>query len=798
MDQLWSSKSAKVFMPGEDTLIIKGTKDLKGLGVTAGVNGRKIRFNLRLFLSLGSRLSFFSSHSPSPLFITSIPTHSHSTSDMSSLKDLPLECLTMVFSEIHKDRDSMSLARLLRVCKIFQDAILPVLYENPFGFFREVFEHRKTLPKVTFNKSFERERKLIALLLKCVSDKLLTNELRTHYQLDAVGRSKINYLRYLRHVHLGAEGQARSPVLSNVTWALCHERAEHLKSVTINPSDIRRYQNIVGRFTSLTQVHFQHVTPHHDAELTQFLQEHIARVGTLQDVLYPGSQRPQHQTLWGSLPLIDAPETVGSSNWDRFFATIHQVDVRRIKSIQCPFDWKNTSRLESMQQVVPYLRRCWSLESYEAPFFGTGADAWHQVSTNQDLQDLQDLQNMPQVMLKHFKTGSDRAGLVDWVGKVMNTFRESLESVSIRLAIPQHGSTANAGLMPYRSNFGENWPTLNSLRRLELCNSQKGVAISAQVFFSCSQLEELVLMDAIDVVSNVDVLELPFCLGELKELRLGGRVAATFNPDSLHNSPKLEILHLGYSSREGRRYQPNHATGNNYWMWPLPKLRVLELCGQRAMDFHFSGLALMPELRTLFLETDMPHHAVGMERRRFNTSEFAIIYDDYCYLPPPTKLESLHLGGRWDSDVESLEDVFRRMMPNLQCVSQLTSGIDGRAWIQATAVLEHLHYVRTGYQDQCLMETTRKMGYHAWCPQWYSSFKDDPPELWSQRLASWQVKAGELYALQTFNQVQYDVKNASGDFCRLRVPQAIPQIVLEAVRGQFRRSRGLLNGSSCT
>lgn len=74
-------------------------------------------------------------------FLDSISTHSHSKDRMSSPGSLPPECLEAIFSALLEEHDTRALARLLCVSKDIQSIALPLLYDDPFRFFRELLPH---------------------------------------------------------------------------------------------------------------------------------------------------------------------------------------------------------------------------------------------------------------------------------------------------------------------------------------------------------------------------------------------------------------------------------------------------------------------------------------------------------------------------------------------------------------------------------------------------------------------------------------------------------------------------------
>ncbi|KAG0230319.1 hypothetical protein B0O80DRAFT_495394 [Mortierella sp. GBAus27b] len=731
---------------------------------------------------------------------------------MSLPRNLPPECLSVIFSTLLQEHDTRSLARLLRVSKVTQAIALPLLYEDPFRFLREPHPHETHLPLSPLKSPLDCDTKLAKLLLTCVTDdQVLTGRIRFQYRLDTTTPPTINYLSYLKRVHLGVErftlssyhGPLLQSAVNGLVWAFCSERAEHLRSVTVNSNDIQRYLPIVDRFTSLTQIHIQHTMPQHGLEnVALFLQEHMATIGTLQDIFIPGCLWPQQESFWQSLPLIDRPVNVDKANWDRFYSTVHQLEVFYIKSIQFPFNWTDRSRLESTQQVGPYLSRCRSLESYEAPFLGTEADSFRFAVKEKDgvdsfsedpnrtpdghsHQDHQVDSNGSRLMLRHFKTGSDREDIIPWLDEVMYAFSESLETVSLELAYPQPLQVNNFGqLFGHQptiepTTFGGYW-SLPSLRKLEVRNRRSGITINTKFLANTPLLEELTLMDRDNTVHNMDE---PFHLPQLKKLRLGGRVALRLHPMSLQSSPLLETLHLDcisyentFSSRMWRRHGQDSLLDGHITDWSLPRLTTLELFGSFAMTFPLHALQFMPQVRTLFLDNELSYEISYFDmdpRRRFDLAGFTAPGSESDLTTKPTKssviqlplLENLHLGGHWETDSYALQEVFSQVMPNLKCVSQLTKGIHGEEWMRATVSLDRVRYVRSSVPLETLDGVDiQEFGLRSESSHWRPLCSSDSTELRSLKLASWWPKEEYLQLLQERNVVQYEFQYRATDF----------------------------------
>ncbi|KAG0230322.1 hypothetical protein B0O80DRAFT_441320 [Mortierella sp. GBAus27b] len=728
---------------------------------------------------------------------------------MTSSRNLSPKHLSAIFSELLEDHDTRSLARLLRVSRDIQAITLPLLYEDPFRFFRDSLPADMDCRATEGGLSPGSDIKLVKLLLRCVSnDQVLPDWLRMAYAIHNAEPPLVNYLSYLRRMDIGLRPVGippdyeiiSGPTSNDVTWALGFESAERLTSIMISPSDIQRYQSIIHRFTSLTQVCFH--TPQissssaargdsqEDLEtdlrdgletLIQFIQTHKT-IGAIQDIYYPGCVQEDRKAFWESLPLMDKPKAIDDTNLDRFLATADQVDIGCIKSIRVPLI---PNDIKSMQQSAPYLSRCRSLERYEAPFLGTQSDSfrfaveekYYREDPNKAPNGYTPLddQNMPQMTLKHFKSRSSLANnFIPWVDEVVWAFSESLESVWAE----QNVSSTHLSSDPYPTVFGGHW-SLPCLRKLELRNEQADVVISTNLLSNSPLLEELTLMDYSSTVFDVDAIEEPFHLARLRILRLGGRMALTLHPASLTTSPLLETLHLDcfsykndlqclqfqfQSPRDKERMMSKLEDIDIWsWNWDLPRLRSLSFFGVIASAFPFRALQLMPRLQTLYLDIgEWDENYENYQRRRFDLAELTIATADTTSVIRLPALENLHLSGRWDLDVSGLQDVFSQVMPALRCVSLLTKTFDMTKSIQATTTLEDMSYLRSGVSTSDPAEVIQGLGLVKESTKNSPFSVDDYAEIKSLRLASWWPKKAYLRQLQDRHTVHYEfVSNSS-------------------------------------
>ncbi|KAG0295211.1 hypothetical protein BGZ96_012313 [Linnemannia gamsii] len=229
---------------------------------------------------------------------------------MSTAFPLSLECLQLIIRHLADERDSCSLATLLRVNKYTRSATLPIMYEDPFTL--PILSHTSSTTK-TLAPIF---KLMNTLLLSLPDNKLVTDLMRAAYLSDtaeehqnqrssteptsapyysfntiidfdqfsppnlgifcneyfAVCGEFIDYLQWsgqasrylaeevaarLKHVRVyDIITRASSRELRrDFTWALC-ANAEHIQSIVLPISDIDRYLVIVARFKVLSSVVF--------------------------------------------------------------------------------------------------------------------------------------------------------------------------------------------------------------------------------------------------------------------------------------------------------------------------------------------------------------------------------------------------------------------------------------------------------------------------------------------------------------------------------------------------------------
>ncbi|KAG0328356.1 hypothetical protein BGZ99_005539 [Dissophora globulifera] len=241
--------------------------------------------------------------------------------------DLPPECLELIFAYLALENDTSTLASLLCVSKAFCAVALPFLYANPLQLLEFSRRRRPRSDQGDDDDPGTAFVKLAGLLLRSSEQDTVTNLLKAAYyddvdeghsvdaELDkeerkaAVAASRINYLHYLRHLHLLDSDSKNPPVFHNthhfenktltrylehsglaasyhsrelslefnpyrplhattlqylsvdlrvqLTWALCFPVLEQIQSLVIPLSDIRRYQEVIPRLRSLMDLSFK-------------------------------------------------------------------------------------------------------------------------------------------------------------------------------------------------------------------------------------------------------------------------------------------------------------------------------------------------------------------------------------------------------------------------------------------------------------------------------------------------------------------------------------------------------------
>ncbi|KAF9351850.1 hypothetical protein BGX26_010216 [Mortierella sp. AD094] len=140
---------------------------------------------------------------------------------------LPFECLGLVFAILLEDNDSQTLSTLLRVSKGIQAIALPLLYNDPFKFFKPPSPYQSPQEPQKARLNGANAVVLIKLLLRCVSSELTQNirivygtiqpspqscdtddSTETMLQLfpseaDEQGPPSIDYLDLVMRVHIG-------------------------------------------------------------------------------------------------------------------------------------------------------------------------------------------------------------------------------------------------------------------------------------------------------------------------------------------------------------------------------------------------------------------------------------------------------------------------------------------------------------------------------------------------------------------------------------------------------------------
>ncbi|KAI8601235.1 hypothetical protein EDD21DRAFT_375033 [Dissophora ornata] len=221
---------------------------------------------------------------------------------------LPPECIELVLQCLHQNRDRKTLCTLLRVSKLFCQATLPYLYDDPFKphrrktsdymakllylLLRDVkSEHISPLLEAALDKSYmdfhlSEESRVVKVDYLCylhhlnvsISDSLLValphmKTMSSYTRLDSLTEQPV-FLELLQKsssrlsdiaVHETSRMQDKFRLRQyfgaflrrDVTWALCSPILATVRSLVIPLSDIQRYREVVSRLESLSRVVFQ-------------------------------------------------------------------------------------------------------------------------------------------------------------------------------------------------------------------------------------------------------------------------------------------------------------------------------------------------------------------------------------------------------------------------------------------------------------------------------------------------------------------------------------------------------------
>lgn len=433
-----------------------------------------------------------------------------------------------------------------------------------------------------------------------------------------------------------------------LTWVLCSQVLEQLKSIIIPLSDIERYLDAVPRLSSLAAVTFRldQYADREDFWLQRMSEDALAKVheiqaqrtrdleaavefvrhhtvlfrGTLKKVMCPtnyalggmvGQSCPPHilSQMLGLLPGLDRPTRLVNRNWKQFIADREQTILEHVTLIDV---WEHGEPWYADLKAKPFLHRCTALKFFNMVSLGPDSFKW---ALKMDAAAVPPLERVA-IRAAQEPFGSE----VDDIGKA---FGGTLQMLFVEGHGPQpfgqstFSNPTNNQIV--RAGYGWKMP---ALYWLSVKMVSERLDIGPNLMSSCPSLRSLMLTDWLRIYDLREIRQaLPACVPDLTQLYLAGTPALTFNPDTLHSTKKLTTLVLGAPSALDRIFTPSvHAVSQEHafvteevvirnnisrprwtWDWDLPNLVTLHLSIEFSLPFQFRLLQGTPNLQEMSL-----------------------------------------------------------------------------------------------------------------------------------------------------------------------------------------------------
>lgn len=567
----------------------------------------------------------------------------------------------------------------------------------------------------------------------------------------------------------------REDVRRQLGWALCVP--ELVQTLSIAVSDSGRFLERVGRFTRLMSVRFSFDKQHefgkdwvermipeakareltfqeerrvHLEMMVQFVREHtrihkgILRHATCENgyhlqgmhLLCQICPEDYQLALLDCLPPLYNPKVLDTDSLRQFAYKFRETNLEFVEEFENVYADEQT--MDFLETKEPFLYRCRALRKVDMIAFGDKDLFEWAVLEKQEYDRLMNRGEVPErplVQAEHVKIQFDQGGYGPQIDSIAQGFGNTLESLCVDWA---------NGFSPYGEPeqepvaFGQHWH-LPRLRTLTVNTRIAHLFLDPEALLGCPNVQEITLCDW---MTDYAFTGLPLwkhaCLPELISLKMNGTAARTFHPDTLHNSPKLEVLYIGVGTDTGIDDIPDirdvlhllPETGGSgdeqvgaaggvspaelltyfprwSWDWYMPCLRELFMTAEYALCFQFRMLRETPNLETLSLNMQktvyMDVHE--LERHEFSVDDLResdrnnIDSDDindekkskariFIKLP---KLLNLQLIGSWTTGYKFWETAFEEVMPNLLSVQESRcSGFGDHDWVSALTVLPKL------------------------------------------------------------------------------------------------------------
>ncbi|KAG0368485.1 hypothetical protein BC939DRAFT_472524 [Gamsiella multidivaricata] len=478
-----------------------------------------------------------------------------------------------------------------------------------------------------------------------------------------------------------------------LTWALCSPVLEHIQSLVIPLSDIRRYASVIHQLKSLTDVTFlldqklsypafignqllEDNPRKHQAmesartetldEMVNFVRTHtrlfprqLASANCPDNQNWPGNTQTcpklYMDQLLNFLPSLNRPRVINRNTWTQFVSKIETTDLSELEVMQAPCNDPERWFRTLFDQPIYFLQRCRQLKQLEIVSLGPSCFEWakeetllrlrwklHHMEANWSSTHVAIPTERPlsPVPLEHVRLWCHFRPLGNELNNIMVGFSQTIRSIVIR------GSPRPANFSPLPT--GQGTELLRAavgeqplLKKLIVTVAWGQYWLAQGCVLRCPELEHFEMEDEPIAYSCADIAAHFSRLSSfdhapqlcLKNIRLEGTPALTFQPELLGVMPLLETLSLGVKCMGGRCYIPSvhdlllhDAKSNNRvdnsayrscfvstvphrprkrpfwsWDWYLPRLQHLQLTGEFAWRFQFKMLVGCPNLESLIL-----------------------------------------------------------------------------------------------------------------------------------------------------------------------------------------------------
>ncbi|KAG0279884.1 hypothetical protein BGZ95_011987 [Linnemannia exigua] len=337
---------------------------------------------------------------------------------------LPAECFHIILHVFKCRQDTATLATLLRVNKSISQAVLPVLYADPYHlkYYGDSITHGQNsihdLIKLTRLLLRQSPQDRLTDLLKAAYFPGTTNEDSLSPSNSPPSNQPINYRSHINKLNLEhvpdsfgtifnnktiqgyntlrtflyqstyggkLKGFLEDQLLRDLTWALCDPG--NLQELALPLTEVERYLDVLDRFSRLSSVvfvndaRFTAASSEPDTEMSklldgmvQFVERHAARFpnkmrqARCTPASDTGNNCPEeiHNKLAFLLPPLPAPSFLDYTNWTQFVLRSNDINldhVIRILGDGYP-DYKKVQFMDRLFAIdARFLQRCRSLET---------------------------------------------------------------------------------------------------------------------------------------------------------------------------------------------------------------------------------------------------------------------------------------------------------------------------------------------------------------------------------------------------------------------------------------------------